>query len=135
MSYSLLLLTLLLNNFIPASTQDIEILSGVKIKLRDVVQLNATIYKPNEQKELLPIIFTLTPYISDSYRPTGTYFAKNGYLYAIVDSRGRGTSEGTFDPFMQEAKDGYDIVEWLAKQQYCNGKVTMWGGSYAGYNQ
>jgi len=135
MRYSLLLLTLLLNNFIPASAQDIDILSGVKIKLRDGVQLNATIYKPHEQKEPLPIIFTLTPYISDSYHPRGTYFAKNGYVYAIVDSRGRGSSEGTFDPFMQEAKDGYDIVEWLAKQQYCNGKVTMWGGSYAGYNQ
>jgi putative CocE/NonD family hydrolase len=36
---------------------------------------------------------------------------------------------------LQEAKDGYDIVEWLAKQPYCNGKVTMWGGSYAGYDQ
>ena len=56
-------------------------------------------------------------------------------MFAIVDVRGRGSSEGIFDPFMQEAKDGYDIVEWLAKQQYCNGKITMWGGSYAGYDQ
>jgi putative CocE/NonD family hydrolase len=36
---------------------------------------------------------------------------------------------------MQEAKDGYDIVEWLARQAYSNGKITMWGGSYAGYDQ
>ena len=83
----------------------------------------------------MPVIFTLTPYISDSYHPRGTYFAKHGYVYAIVDVRGRGSSEGVFDPFMQEAKDGYDIVEWLATQKFCNGKVTMWGGSYAGYDQ
>jgi putative CocE/NonD family hydrolase len=36
---------------------------------------------------------------------------------------------------LQEARDAHDVVEWLAKQPYCNGKVTMWGGSYAGYNQ
>jgi putative CocE/NonD family hydrolase len=135
MRYLLLLLTLLLNNFIPVSAQDIDILSGVKIKLRDGIQLNATIYKPHEQKESLPVIFQMTPYISDSYHERGTYFAKHGYVFAIVDVRGRGSSEGTFDPFMQEAKDGYDTVEWLAAQKYCNGKVTMWGGSYAGYDQ
>ncbi len=118
-----------------ASAQEIDILSGAKIKLRDGVQLNATIYKPHGQTEALPVILQLTPYISDTYHPRGTYFAKNGYVYAIVDSRGRGSSEGVFDPLMQEAKDGYDVVEWLATQQYCNGKVTMWGGSYSGYDQ
>jgi uncharacterized protein len=49
--------------------------------------------------------------------------------------RGRGNSEGEFRPLIQEAKDGYDVVEWLAHQPYCNGKVAMWGGSYAGYDQ
>jgi putative CocE/NonD family hydrolase len=128
---------LVINIFLilPASAQEIDILSGVKIKLRDGVQLNATIYKPHEQKETLPVILQLTPYIGDTYHPRGTYFAKNGYVYAIVDSRGRGSSEGVFDPLMQEAKDGYDIVEWLAVQNYCNGKVTMCGGSYSGYDQ
>lgn len=135
MRHFLLSLTLLLNNFIPVQAQDIDILSGVKIKLRDGVLLNATVYKPHDQKGMLPAVFTLTPYISDSYHPRGTYFAKHGYVFAIVDVRGRGSSEGIFDPFMQEANDGYDIVEWLATQSYCNGKVTMWGGSYAGYDQ
>lgn len=120
---------------LPVSAQDIDILSGIKIKMRDEVQLNATIYKPHDQKEALPLILVLTPYISDGRHHVGTYFAKNGYVFATVDSRGRGSSEGIFDPFMQEAKDGYDIVEWLAIQKYCNGKVTMVGGSYTGYVQ
>jgi len=135
MKYFFLSLVLVIIFILPASAQDVDILSGVKIKLRDGVQLNATIYKPHEQKGLLPVIFTMTPYISDSYHERGTYFAKHDYVFTIVDVRGRGSSEGLFDPFMQEAKDGYDIVEWLAVQPYSNGKVTMWGGSYAGYDQ
>ena len=135
MKFNFLIIAITISSMLPASAQDIDILSGVKIKLRDGVQLNATIYKPHEQKETLPVILQLTPYISDTYHPRGIYFAKNGYVYVIVDSRGRGSSEGIFDPLMQEAKDGYDIVEWLAIQKYCNGKVTMWGGSYSGYDQ
>jgi putative CocE/NonD family hydrolase len=52
-----------------------------------------------------------------------------------VDCRGRGNSQGEFEPFANEGRDGYDIVEWLARQAWCDGSVTMWGGSYAGYNQ
>jgi uncharacterized protein len=108
---------------------------GVKIPLRDGVHLNATIYRPHEQKDPLPVIFTLTPYIGDSYLDRATYFSRNGYVYALVDVRGRGNSEGHFEPFANEGRDGYDIVEWLAKQTWCNGKVAMWGGSYAGFDQ
>ena len=108
---------------------------GVKIPMRDGIHLNATVYRPHEQKDALPVIFTLTPYISDSYIDRATYFSRNGYVYALVDVRGRGNSEGRFEPFANEGRDGYDIVEWLAKQPWSNGKVAMWGGSYAGFDQ
>jgi putative CocE/NonD family hydrolase len=108
---------------------------GVKIPMRDGVTLNATVFQPRAQKEPLPVIFTFTPYIGDSYMDRAMYFAQHGYVYALVDVRGRGNSGGSFEPFVNEAKDGYDVVEWLAKQQYCNEKVTMWGGSYAGFDQ
>ena len=83
----------------------------------------------------MPVIFTLTPYIGDSYVDRATYFSQHDYVYALVDVRGRGNSEGTFEPFANDARDGYDVVEWLAKQTWCNGKVAMWGGSYAGFDQ
>ena len=108
---------------------------AVKIPARDGVKLNATVFMPHGQKEPLPVIFTFTPYIGDSYTDRAAYFAKHGYVYALVDVRGRGNSGGEFEPFVNEGKDGYDVVEWLAKQPYCNGKVTMWGGSYAGFDQ
>jgi putative CocE/NonD family hydrolase len=122
----------------PASAPDaarVKFQWGVKIPLRDGVKLNATVYTPKDQKEPAPCIFTLTPYIAQSYHDRGVYFAARGYPFLTVDVRGRGNSEGEFRPLIQEARDGHDVVEWLAQQPYCNGKVTMWGGSYAGYDQ
>jgi len=117
-----------------SAAENVNFQWGVKIPMRDGVKLNATVYTP-AKKEPAPCIFTLTPYISQSYHDRGMYFASHGYPFLTIDVRGRGNSEGEFHPLIQEAKDGYDIVEWLAKQPYCNGKVTMWGGSYAGYDQ
>jgi len=108
---------------------------GVKIPLRDGVKLNATLYRPQGQKQALPCVFTLTPYIAQSYHDRAMYFAAHGYVFLTVDVRGRGNSEGQFAPLLQEAHDGHDVVEWLAQQSWCNGKITMWGGSYAGYDQ
>jgi putative CocE/NonD family hydrolase len=118
-----------------ADSQDVDLQWGVRVPLRDGVELSATVFRPAGQKEPLPVIFTLTPYVADSYQDRAMYFARHGYVYALVDVRGRGDSGGTFDPFAQEAHDGYDAVEWLARQSWSNGKVAMWGGSYAGFDQ
>ncbi|HUJ39341.1 MAG TPA: CocE/NonD family hydrolase, partial [Candidatus Acidoferrales bacterium] len=113
----------------------VDMLWGVKIPMRDGVELNATIFKPADQKERLPVVVTLTPYIGDSYTDRAMYFARHGYVYALVDVRGRGNSGGSFEPFANEGRDGHDVVEWLAQQPWSNGKVAMWGGSYAGFDQ
>jgi hypothetical protein len=126
---------LLIGVHVASAETEIDLLWAVKIPLRDGVRLNATVYKPKKMESPLPVVFTLTPYISDTYHARAKYFSQNGYVYALVDVRGRGSSEGRFDPFRQEARDGHDIVEWLARQPWSNGKVAMWGGSYAGYNQ
>jgi putative CocE/NonD family hydrolase len=131
----LLALALLLPAPSRAETGEIDLLWGQKIPLRDGVRLNATIFKPAGSTAPLPVIFTFTPYISDTYNARATYFAHHGYVFALVDVRGRGNSEGRFEPFEHEGKDGADVVEWLARQPFSNGKVGMWGGSYAGYDQ
>ncbi len=111
---------------------------GIKIPMRDKVELNATLYlpkRPDGSQPKTPVIFTLTPYISDTYHARAAYFASHGYTFALVDVRGRGNSGGEFEPFANEPRDGHDVVEWLAKQPFCDGKVAMWGGSYAGFDQ
>jgi uncharacterized protein len=107
---------------------------GVKIPMRDGAELNATVYRPKGE-EPAPAIFTLTPYIADSYHERAYYFAQRGYAFLLVDCRGRGNSGGDFEPFVNEGRDGHDVVVWLAEQPWCNGAMTMWGGSYAGFNQ
>lgn len=108
---------------------------GVKIPLRDGVQLNATLYRPLHAAERVPVILLLTPYPDNTEHPSGSYFARRGYIFAYVDVRGRGDSEGKFNPMAQEAQDGFDVVEWFARQPWSNGQVAMWGGSYPGYDQ
>jgi uncharacterized protein len=120
------------------STADYDLRWGVKIPMRDKMELNATVYLPKTadgSSPTTPVIFTLTPYISDSYHARGAYFASHGYAFALVDVRGRGNSGGEFEPFVNDPRDGHDLVEWFAKQPYCDGKVAMWGGSYAGFDQ
>ena len=73
---------------------------GVKIPVRDGVKLNGTLYKPKEAQGPLPVIFTFTPYIADTYHERGMYFAANGYIFLGIDVRGRGNSEGDFEPFV-----------------------------------
>jgi putative CocE/NonD family hydrolase len=122
----------------PPFATDYDIRWGVKIPMRDKVELNATLYfpkTPNGSAPKTPVVFTLTPYISDTYHPRAAYFASHGYVFALVDVRGRGNSAGEFEPFGQEPHDGHDVVEWLAQQPFCDGKIAMWGGSYAGFDQ
>lgn len=120
---------------VASDASKVDLQWSVKIPMRDGIRLSATVYTPKSQKAPAPCIFTLTPYIAQSYHDRGLYFAARGLPFLTVDVRGRGNSEGQFRPFIQEAHDGYDVVEWLAKQPYCNGKVSMWGGSYSGYDQ
>lgn len=126
---------------LPASSQPtaagLDLRFNVKVPLRDGVRLNATLYLPPgaDSAKGRPVILAMTPYTADSYHRFVIPIARRGYVVAVVDVRGRGGSEGTFDPFDQEARDGYDTVEWMARQPWSNGQVGMMGGSYGGFNQ
>jgi len=92
----------------PPVTADYDLWWGVKIPMRDKIELNATLYLPKTKdgtSSKTPAIFTLTPYISDTYHPRAAYFASHGYAFALVDVRGRGNSAGEFEPFANEARD------------------------------
>ncbi len=109
---------------------------GVKLPMRDGVTLDATVYIPSDVEKKRPLILTITPYVADRYADDCAYFAKHDFVCAVVDTRGRGNSDGVFNPFSpQEGLDGYDAVEALAKHPSVDGRVVMWGGSYGGYNQ
>ena len=107
----------------------------IRIPLRDGVKLGATLFRPAVNGKFPALVFR-TPYNkADESRELPLKAAKSGYAVFLVDVRGRYTSEGTFEAYRNEKKDGYDVIEWIAKSQHCDGKVGTWGRSYRGYAQ
>lgn len=109
---------------------------GHKAPMRDGVRLSVDTFQPKADGRF-PAILIITPYGNNpGFQKRGSWFAQRGYVVAIADSRGRFDSEGTWDPFDPKHKtDGYDLVEWLAAQPWCDGKIGMMGLSYMGWTQ
>ncbi|HEY3519998.1 MAG TPA: CocE/NonD family hydrolase, partial [Rhodanobacteraceae bacterium] len=105
------------------------------IPMRDGVQLAATIWRPSDQPKPLPVVLVMTPYITDETQERAVKFATHDYVYVSVDVRGRGTSKGKFTPLYGNGPDGADVIAWLAKQPWCDGRVVTRGGSYRGMDQ
>jgi putative CocE/NonD family hydrolase len=118
----------------------VKVTVGVLVAVRDGVRLSVDIYQPDAPGRF-PVILEHTPY--DNQRPVEWYgparakwFAQRGYVFGISDFRGRYDSEGAFDIFDARHKtDGYDLIEWLARQPWSTGKVGMTGPSYLGWSQ
>ena len=116
---------------------EIRIERNKAVPMRDGVILYADVYRPAKLGKY-PVILTRTPY---GLQREGVHhermikFAQRGYVAIVQDVRGRYESEGQWDPFRDEAKDGFDTIEWAAAQGFSNGKVATQGGSYLGHNQ
>ena len=107
----------------------------VKVPMRDGIRLSTNIFLPNTEG-IFPTILLRTPYGNgDANNDIAIAYAKAGYAYVIQDTRGRFESQGVFNPFMDEAQDGYDCQEWISRQSWCNGKIGMTGSSYVGFTQ
>lgn len=104
------------------------------VPMRDGVRLATDVYLP-QGKEPFPVILIRTPYNKDAIANIGIEGKKKGYAVVIQDTRGRFASEGANMPFETDARDGYDTVEWLVKQSWCNGKIGTFGGSALGITQ
>ncbi|MAT38646.1 MAG: hypothetical protein CL946_03480, partial [Ectothiorhodospiraceae bacterium] len=99
------------------------------------IELSANIYLPANTSERNPALLALTPYGVDNMHADAMWYARRGYAVVIADCRGRGNSEGRFVPFEYDGSDAYDICRWIGKQEWSNGKVGMFGGSYLGMIQ
>ena len=108
---------------------------NVMIPTRDGTRLATDIWRPTRNgapvNEKFPVLLLRTPYDKNARAPQAPYFAERGYVVALQDIRGRYKSEGVFMKVQpKDATDGYDTIEWLAKQSYSNGSVGMWGTSF-----
>ncbi|WP_232696667.1 CocE/NonD family hydrolase [Brevibacillus daliensis] len=105
----------------------------VRVPMRDGITLSADIYRP-EGEETYPAIVVRTPYLKGQtfIHKRASLYAEQGYAVMYMDVRGRGDSDGEFIPYRNEGIDGYDSIEWMANQPWCNGAVGTMGGSYLG---
>lgn len=103
--------------------------------MRDEVRLAGNLYLPAGEGPF-PCIVQRTPYGKDAMfaNPAGAKkYTDAGYAYLVQDVRGKGRSEGFYQAFINDAFDGYDTIEWMARQPWCNGSIGITGASAMGY--
>jgi hypothetical protein len=119
---------------------DVAVAVDVMVPMRDGVKLATDVYMPAHDGALapgkFPVLVARTPYgkVAASASPGSNavahHFAQHGYVVVVQDCRGRYNSQGTFYIDINEGRDGYDTVEWAARQPWSNGKVGTYGASY-----
>ena len=114
------------------------------VPMRDGVRLSTNVYRPADEdgrahEAPLPAVLIRLPYGKDdpyaSMPAHGRYWARKGYVCAVQDVRGKFASEGEWQPLLHEADDGYDTIDWVATQPWCDGQVGMIGESYFALTQ
>jgi predicted acyl esterase len=119
---------------------------NVYVTMRDGVKIAVDVYLPETQGRY-PAILSMSPYmkeiqqappqLSHSIEAGATwFFVPKGYIHVIAQIRGTGFSQGQYNFCdIKEQQDGYDLVEWIAQQPWCDGNVGMIGDSYFGFSQ
>ena len=110
------------------------------IPMSDGMRLGARIWMPDrDESELLPAVLEYIPYRKDDFTAirdstTIAWFAEQGYVSVRVDMRGSGSSDGVlYDEYSEtEINDGVEVIDWLAKQPWCDGNVGTIGISWGG---
>ncbi len=112
---------------------------NIEIPMRDGCVLKGDLFRP-DGAEKLPVLLNRTPYdkkfpLISALTLDAIRAAQRGYNVVFVDCRGRFASEGVFTCFVDEARDGYDTIEHLARQPWADGQVGTFGASYMGATQ
>ncbi len=111
---------------------EIKVMRNVQVEMRDGIRLATNVFLPDKTGPF-PVVLVRTAYNRNFVNPVD--FLSRGIAFVCQDCRGRYASEGSFYPFINEENDGYDTLEWIAKQPWCNGKIGMFGASYLAATQ
>ena len=109
-------------------------MKNVEVPMRDGVVLRADVWLPSANGRFPTVVYR-TPYGKENAPKAWSTFEKlppRGYAVVIQDVRGRYASDGEFAPYQNEGKDGYDTIEWAARQPWSDGNMGTFGLSYPG---
>ena len=112
----------------------LNVTKDVAVPMRDGVVLRADVVLPSATGRFPTLVYR-TPYGKQFALKEGSTFEKavaGGYAVVIQDVRGRYASDGDFSPYQNEGRDGYDTIEWAARQSWSDGNVGTFGLSYPG---
>ena len=132
---------------VPAGEEFVEPTRIVSIPMRDGVKIAVALYLPSAPGKY-PTLFAASPYRFDNnhapaipmylWRETGpvAWYLKQGYAFVHMDIRGTGRSGGDYR-FLDRAeqRDLYEVIEWIARQPWSDGKVGGIGQSYYAMTQ
>jgi putative CocE/NonD family hydrolase len=119
---------------VPSPEHSLVVENDVAVPMRDGVVLRADIVRPRGNGPF-PVLVYRTPYGKEFALKEYTTFrhaVERGYAVVVQDVRGRYASAGEFRPYENEGCDGYDTIEWAARQAWSNGSVGTFGLSYPG---
>ncbi len=119
--------------------------SSVMVEMSDGIKLSTLIYMPDDMSgSPYPVILARTPYDAEENAQQLSRFLMiitdiEGYIVVVQNTRGRNGSEGKNMSFLEdgwgEKKDGYETIEWIASQNWCNGDIGMFGPSALAISQ
>ena len=116
-----------------------RLMINIPVPMRDGVNLSADVWLPDSSQGdgPWPVLLLRTIYDNQEARYMGwtREFIKRGYAVVVQDCRGRGDSDGVWEPYVCEYEDGFDTHEWVGEQSWCDGNVGTFGLSYPGFTQ
>lgn len=112
-------------------------IQDVMIETRDGAKISAIVVKRNGETKPKSVILQSTIYVRDKGHDLITLkqSVDKGYIGVIAYARGKRFSPNEIWPYENDANDTYDVIDWLSKQNWCDGRVGMFGGSYNGFTQ
>lgn len=113
------------------------LIQDVLIETRDGAEISAVVVRSAHVAQSKPAILQSTIYVRDNGRDLQTLkeSADRGYVGVMAYTRGKRHSSEEIWPYEYDANDTYDVIDWVSKQAWCDGRIGMFGGSYNGFTQ
>lgn len=133
----LILIFLLLTSLAAvAQKQQFTIRDSIVIPLKSGSELTAVVVRLKTESKPLPAIVMYSIYANpQSDAEFNGIAALKGYVGVTVYIRGKYLGKQQVAPFVHDAEDAWEMIDWVSKQSWCNGKVGMYGASYLGFSQ